>query len=638
MLDVITIGRASVDLYGQQIGGRLEDVASFSKAVGGCPANIAIGTARLGLRSGLITRVGDEAMGRFVREQLAREGVDTSWVGTDANRLTALVLLGVRDEHSFPMIFYRADCADDALDESDINEAYVSSARAIVITGTHFALPKAAAAQKKAIKIARGANRRVVLDIDYRPNLWGLGGHDAGESRYAASRIVTQSLQKILPGCDLIVGTEEEWRIAGGSEDTLESLRIARGLSRAVFVVKRGPMGCVVFPGDIPASLDDGIKGPGFPVEVYNVLGAGDAFMSGFLSGWLREETLETCCKFANACGAFAVSRLLCSVEYPTRAELQHFLAHGSRTPALRHDAALNHLHWSTTRDAMTNRSAIDRILAFAIDHRSQLEDMAAEAGAPRERISAFKRLALDAALRVADGRPGFGMLLDGTYGRDALFAAASHDLWIARPIEQPGSRPFEIEGGGSAAAKLIEWPAAQVIKALFFYHPDDLEDLKARQDRELIRLHAAAKALRRELMIEIVASKHGSLGDGAVARVIDHLYEIGVAPDLWKLEAQPDADAWTRIASVIEKRDPLCRGILLLGLDAPEAELAAAFKLAAGQKYVSGFAIGRTIFAAPARDWFAGHNDDETATARMAASFGRLVALWEKSAMEQRS
>ena len=122
------------------------------------------------------------------------------------------------------------------------------------------------------------------------------------------------------------------------------------------------------------------------------------------------------------------------------------------------------------------------------------------------------------------------------------------------------------------------------------------------------------------------------------MARVIDHLYEIGVAPDLWKLEAQPDADAWTRIASVIEKRDPLCRGILLLGLDAPEAELAAAFKLAAGQKYVSGFAIGRTIFAAPARDWFAGHNDDETATARMAASFGRLVALWEKSAMEQRS
>ena len=112
LLDVITIGRSSVDLYGQQVGGRLEDMATFSKAVGGCPANIAIGTARLGLKSGVITRVGDEHMGRFIREQLEREGVDTKGVHTDPARLTALVVLGVRDEKSFPLIFYRTDCAD----------------------------------------------------------------------------------------------------------------------------------------------------------------------------------------------------------------------------------------------------------------------------------------------------------------------------------------------------------------------------------------------------------------------------------------------------------------------------------------------------------------------------------------------
>ena len=115
-LDVITIGRSSVDLYGQQVGGRLEDMASFSKAVGGCPANIAIGTARLGLKSGLVTRVGDEAMGRFIREQMVREGVATQGIVTDPERLTALVILGVRDEDSFPLIFYRDNCADMALD------------------------------------------------------------------------------------------------------------------------------------------------------------------------------------------------------------------------------------------------------------------------------------------------------------------------------------------------------------------------------------------------------------------------------------------------------------------------------------------------------------------------------------------
>ena len=197
-LDVITIGRSSVDLYGQQVGGRLEDMASFSKAVGGCPSNIAIGTARLGLKSGLITRVGDEAMGRFIREQMEREGVETAGIRTDEQRLTALVILGVRDEKTFPLIFYRENCADMALDEDDIDEKLVSSAGAVVVTGTHFSRANTAAAQMKAIRIAKAHGRKVVFDVDYRPNLWGLAGHDAGEERYVRSDKVTEHLKPIL--------------------------------------------------------------------------------------------------------------------------------------------------------------------------------------------------------------------------------------------------------------------------------------------------------------------------------------------------------------------------------------------------------------------------------------------------------
>ncbi len=165
-LDVITIGRSSVDLYGVQVGGRLEDMATFSKAVGGCPTNIAIGTARLGLRSGLITRVGDEHMGRFIRESCAREGVDVAGIRTDPVRLTSLVLLGIRDEKTFPLIFYRDNCADGALDEGDIDPAYIESAKAVLVSGTHFSRPNSAAAQLKAIRIARAAERKVVLDIE----------------------------------------------------------------------------------------------------------------------------------------------------------------------------------------------------------------------------------------------------------------------------------------------------------------------------------------------------------------------------------------------------------------------------------------------------------------------------------------
>ena len=184
MLDVITIGRSSVDLYGAQVGGRLEDMGSFQKYIGGSPTNIAAGTARLGLKSGLITRVGDEHMGRFIREELAREGVDVRGVHTDPERLTALVLLGIRNDTQFPLIFYRENCADMALCEDDIDPAYIAEARCITATGTHLSNPRTEAAVLKALRLAKANGARTSLDIDYRPNLWGLSGHGDGGSRY----------------------------------------------------------------------------------------------------------------------------------------------------------------------------------------------------------------------------------------------------------------------------------------------------------------------------------------------------------------------------------------------------------------------------------------------------------------------
>jgi 5-dehydro-2-deoxygluconokinase len=632
-LDVITIGRSSVDLYGQQVGGRLEDMASFSKAVGGCPANIAIGTARLGLRSGLITRVGDEAMGRFIREQMEREGVSTRGIRTDPQRLTALVILGVRDEKQFPLIFYRENCADMALDEGDIDETFVASAGAVVVTGTHFSRPNTAEAQKKAIRIAKANGRRVVFDVDYRPNLWGLLGHGAGEERYVRSDTVTEFLKEILPDCDLVVGTEEELHIAGGSEDTLAAIRAIRSVTKATIVCKRGPMGCVVFPAAIPDSIEDGVKGPGFPVEVYNVLGAGDAFLSGFLRGWLRDETLETCCAYANASGAFAVSRLLCSPEIPTFPELEYFLKKGSPYRALRLDPDLNHIHRATTR-----RPEAETLMAFAIDHRAQFEAMTEETGASLDRVSAFKALAVEATARVAAGRPGFGMLIDGTYGREALFRAADHPFWIGRPVEEPGSRPLEFEGGGDVASRLIEWPVGQTIKCLCFYHPDDSEEMRLRQERELLRITDAAHRIGRELLIEIICGKNGPLRPDTVAQVLTRLYALGIKPDWWKLEPQADAAAWRETAKVIKANDPYCRGIVLLGLEAPEEELEAAFTVAAHEPLVRGFAVGRTLFAEAARQWLKGAMSDDEAVADMAGRFERLVAAWQRASLRAKA
>ncbi len=623
-LDVITMGRCSVDLYGQQIGARLEDVASFAKSVGGSPSNIAIGTARLGLKSGLITRVGDEQMGRFVLEQMAREGVSTQGIATDKQRLTALVLLGVENDKTFPLIFYRDNCADSALDESDVDENFILSAGALLVTGTHFAKANTDAAQRKAMAIAKKHGRKIIIDIDYRPNLWGLAGHAAGEERYIKSDKVTAHLQSILADCDLIVGTEEEVHIAGGSEDTLEALRKIRSYSKGTIVLKRGPMGCVVYPAAIPSSLEEGIIGQGFPIEVYNVLGAGDAFMSGFLRGWLKGESFETCATWANACGAFAVSRLLCSPEYLTWVEMQYFLKNGSKHHAIRNDEALNHIHWATTR-----RKQPDQILSFAIDHRKQLEDMADKLGVSRDRIAPFKRLAMQAIGKVSGGKPGYGTLLDDTYGREAMFDAAKLGLWIGRPLEQPGSRPLRFEFTQDVGARLVDWPVTHTIKCLAFYHPDDPQELKAQQAQKLRTLYEAARKVGRELLVEIIASKNGPMDNDTIARAMTELYALGIKPDWWKLEPQASSQAWDEISKVIDIHDPLCRGIVLLGLEAPAEELAKGFKAVAGQKYVRGFAVGRTIFNEAANEWLRGSISDEAAVTMMAEKFGNLVQIW---------
>jgi 5-dehydro-2-deoxygluconokinase len=563
-------------------------------------------------------------MGRFVIEQMRREGVAVDGIRIDPERLTALVLLAVEDEGVSPMIFYRADCADMALSEEDIDEAYIASARAIVVTGTHFSRPNSDAAQRKAIRIAKANGRKVVFDIDYRPTLWGLTGHAAGFERYVRSEKVSNQLRTVLPDCDLVVGTEEEIMIAAGADSAAAALKAIRAVSRATIVLKRGPMGCIVYDGAI-RGLEDGIVGKGFPIEVYNVLGAGDAFMSGFLRGWLKGEPLATAATWANACGAFAVSRLLCSPEYPTWAELSHFLEKGSPQRALRKDAAINHLHWATTR-----RDAPHDLMALAIDHRAQLEAIADRHGAPRSRLEQFKLLAVEAATKVSRGRAGFGMLLDSTYGQKALYKAGKAGLWIGRPVEKPGSRPLDLE-----PMHLAEWPVTHTVKCLCFYHPDDSAELKALQERELTRVQDAARTAGRELLLEIIAGKHGPLAETTVASVLGRLYALGIKPDWWKLEPQKSPGAWRAIEQVIGANDPYCRGIVLLGLEAPQAELASAFRMASGTKLVKGFAVGRTIFADAAEKWLSGSMTDEDAVADMAARFEALFSAWQSTRKE---
>ena len=629
--DLICLGRAAVDLYGQQVGPRLEDETSFAKYLGGSAANTAYGCSILGLKAAMLTRVGDEHMGRFVTETLKKSGVDVSHVKIDKERLTGLVLLGIKDQETFPLIFYRKDCADMAVSVDDFDESFIASSKAFLVNGTHCSTPGTYKTTKQALAYARANNVKTVFDIDYRPVLWGLTSLGDGETRFISDLSVSGHLQSLLPDFDLIVGTEEEIHIAGGSEDTIEALKTIRNISEATIVVKRGALGASVFTNEIPDDLDQGITVKGVTVEVLNVLGAGDAFMSGFLHGWLTDEPHEKSLQYANACGALVVSRHGCAPAMPTIEELDDFIQRAEQIKRPDLDKRLNYLHRVTTRYPRD----WPELCVLALDHRKQFVDMARTASVSIEHISYLKNLLVQAAEKgcAKAGIEGkFGLLLDDTFGQSALDYATGKGWWIGRPVELPGSRPVELEYGRDIGTRLNIWPHEHVVKCLVFYHPDDEIELRLQQERQVSELYKACCQSGHEFLLELILPADMPTDETTLFRAIERFYNLDIYPDWWKLPAQTPA-VWQKLDAVIKQRAPHCRGIVLLGLAAQADELKKGFADSAGSELVKGFTVGRTIFVQPSQAWLESKIDNQTLINRVADNYVELIEFWQQRA-----
>ena len=631
--DLACLGRLAVDLYAQQVGAPLEDVSSFAKYLGGSSANIAFGVARLGLRAAMVSRVGDEQMGRFLTDTLAREGCDVSQIQVDPQRLTGLVLLGLKDRDTFPLLFYRENCADMALDAEQIDGQFIADCRALLITGTHLSAPAVRAASTRALEHAARHQVLRVLDIDYRPVLWGLTKRGEGANRFVASATVTAQLQAMLPHFDLLIGTEEEFLIAGGVPgDLLASLRAVRAVTPAALVVKLGAAGCCFIQGPVPDQLSQAETAQGERVEVMNVLGAGDAFAAGLMAGFLRGEPFAQAARLANACGALVVSRHACAPAMPTPAELAHWFS-GQRNPRVDADTQLAHLHRATGA-----RPDWPELQVLAFDHRSQFYDMARRCGAAEARIPLLKKLLLQAAGQVIQAQQlqgRAGVLIDGgAYGADALAAATGRGLWVGRPVELPGSRPLRFDGTLSIGSALVTWPAEQVVKCLVHYHPDDAIDLRLAQEQKVLELWQATRASGHELLLEIICPAGVAADvapDAAVLRAIQRFYNLGIRPEWWKLAPLQTA-GWQALEVLVRQRDPQCRGAVILGLNQPIAALADSFSQAQSS-IVRGFMVGRSVWADASQQWLGGQIDDQALVAAVAGNFTQLVLAWRNRA-----
>ncbi|MBX9837669.1 MAG: DUF2090 domain-containing protein [Silvanigrellaceae bacterium] len=447
-----------------------------------------------------------------------------------------------------------------------------------------------------------------------------------GETRFIANNKVTEHLQSIAPLFDLIVGTEEEFCILGGNENLFESLKLIRNINKGIFVLKLGAIGCTIFENKIPNSFAECEIYEGVKVDVLNVLGAGDAFLSGFLANWLRNKDLKTCCNIANACGALVVSRHSCAPAMPTWEEIKYFLNHDILKPSL--DVKLNRLHRVTIA-----KQQWDELFIFAFDHRIQFMELAHTAKQPEIKISELKKLFVTAVLETESElklKGKIGILADDQFGQEALNMATGRGWWIGRPVELSLSNPLQFEKGSSIGSHLLSWPKDHIIKCLVPYHPDDEVQNRIKQEKRLLSLYQAAQISGHELLIEIIPPKIFPYAQDTVYRSMKNLYNLGIFPEWWKIE-QPSIEIWPFIDEFIAKKDPYCRGVVLLGLNEPISFISKGFKAAHHSKTCRGFAIGRTIFYEASKQWFFNEISDREVIKKTGDIFKNLIQTWQK-------
>ena len=338
-VEVLTVGRSSVDVYPLETGIGLEDVSTFGKFLGGSPANVAVAARRLGRSSGVITAVGDDPFGRFIRRELTHYGVDESGVVTMPNAQTSIVFCELFPPDHFPLYFYRSAPAPDLrLMPEDLDLEEVRNASILWLTATGLSREPSREAHYRAISARAG--KPTLLDLDYRPVFW------------ESEREATAHMQRALAGVSVAVGNQQECEVATGESEPERAADALLAMGVGLAIVKRGPLGVLA------RTREQSIEVPATPCTAVNGLGAGDAFggalSHGLLSGWDLSRTM----RYASAAGAIVAARLSCASAMPTPDEVERVLGLGHVPDDMGQTTIIPRTKASTNNPASLNESS----------------------------------------------------------------------------------------------------------------------------------------------------------------------------------------------------------------------------------------------------------------------------------------
>ena len=310
-VELITMGRVSVDIYPEQVGVGLEDVTTFAKFLGGSSTNVAVAAARLGHSAATITRTGDDPFGRFIHQALQGFGVDDTWVTSVPDVQTPVVFCEIFPPDDFPLYFYRGAKAPDlhiSADELDYDA--IRAADVFWVTVTGLSQEPSREAHLAALE-ARAGHGTTILDLDYRPMFW-----DSVDE-------ATAQISKVLPYATVAVGNKQECEVAIGEAAPHAAAKALLDAGVELAVVKQGPLGV------LGVRRDESVVVPPVPVDVVNGLGAGDAFGGALVHGLLTHASLEETLASANAAGSYVAGQLACADAMPTLDQLTAYLNQG---------------------------------------------------------------------------------------------------------------------------------------------------------------------------------------------------------------------------------------------------------------------------------------------------------------------
>lgn len=314
-MDLIAVGRLCIDLNANETNRPMEETSTFTKYVGGSPANIAIGASRLGQKTGFIGKVADDQMGRFITDYLQKDTIDTAGITIDkTGAVTGLAFTEIKSPEECSILMYRDNVADLKLHPSEVSEDYIKQSKALLISGTALAKSPSREAVFVALEYAQKHNVTVFFDLDYRPYTWTDEAETAVYYNLAAEK------------CDVLIGTREEFDMMEKllnivKSDDLYTASRWFAYQAEIVVIKHGGDGSIAYTKD-GGSHSSGI----FRTNVLKTFGAGDSYASAFIFGLMTGKTISEAMKMGSASASIVISRHSCSDAMPTEKELTHHM------------------------------------------------------------------------------------------------------------------------------------------------------------------------------------------------------------------------------------------------------------------------------------------------------------------------